>query len=350
MANDWYYVQNSERQGPVSLERLKAMAEAGWLGPDDYVWQQGMTDWIPARDAEGLFLDPLGRVLQKTIPGLRRTAESPSAETAHSTNPPGIPEKTPHQRGRKPKAKPLEISWDELSPRHIVAACGGFLAALGIAFTAVARSNIALAFTLSGLFVAAVGLYVELGKLLGQVIENIGKASKEAAERRLRAKELALEKQRLDLEAARIAQEQAAREAPMPPAVPAAVLANQQADYIPSGSGQVLVINHPPVQRWSPGLAAVLSFFVPGLGQLYKGQIINGIVWFFLVGLGYLALVLPGLVLHFFLRARGSQRQPLDRGQDDGGEGMTDRVSSGLRYGRQTTTTPFFGGAALRIV
>lgn len=136
----------------------------------------------------------------------------------------------------------------------------------------------------------------------------------------------------------------------MPPAVPAAVLANQQADYIPSGSGQVLVINHPPVQRWSPGLAAVLSFFVPGLGQLYKGQIINGIVWFFLVGLGYLALVLPGLVLHFFLRARGSQRQPLDRGQDDGGEGMTDRVSSGLRYGRQTTTTPFFGGAALRIV
>ncbi len=109
-----------------------------------------------------------------------------------------------------------------------------------------------------------------------------------------------MEKQRLDLEAARIAQEQAAREAPMPPAGPAAVLANQQAGYIPGGSGQVLVINHPPVQRWSPGLAAVLSFFMPGLGQLYKGQIINGIVWFFLVGLGYLALILPGMVLHFF--------------------------------------------------
>jgi TM2 domain-containing membrane protein YozV len=268
------------------------MAEAGWLGPDDYVWQQGMTDWIPARDAEGLFLDPLGRVLQKTIPGLRRTAESPSAETAHSTNPPGIPEKTPHQRGRKPKAKPLEISWDELSPRHIVAACGGFLTALGIAFTAVARSNIALAFTLSGLFVAAVGLYVELGKLLGQAIENIGKASKEAAERRLRAKELALEKQRLDFEAARLA-----------PPVPATVLANQQIESAAAASaanGQLVVINHPPVQRWSPGLAAVLSFFLPGLGQLYKGQILNGIVWFFLVGMGYVALILPGLVLHFF--------------------------------------------------
>ena len=64
--------------------------------------------------------------------------------------------------------------------------------------------------------------------------------------------------------------------------------------------GNVVVINQPPVQRWSPGLAAVLSFFVPGLGQLYKGQILGGILWFFLVGIGYLALILPGLVLHLF--------------------------------------------------
>jgi TM2 domain-containing membrane protein YozV len=174
----------------------------------------------------------------------------------------------------------------------MIAACGGFLATLGIAFTAVAQSRAALAFTPSGLFIAAVGLYVEIGKLLGQAIENIGKASKEAAERRLRAKELALEKQRLDFEAARLA-----------PPVPATVLANQQIESAAAASaanGQLVVINHPPVQRWSPGLAAVLSFFLPGLGQLYKGQILNGIVWFFLVGMGYVALILPGLVLHFF--------------------------------------------------
>ena len=174
------------------------------------------------------------------------------------------------------------------------------MAALGIAFTAVAQSQVALAFTLSGLFIAAVGLNVEIGKLLGQAIENIGKASKEAAERRLRAKELALEKQKLDLEAARLAQEQAARASP---SLPPPELANQTAGYVSNGaagSGQVLVINHPPVQRWSPGLAAVLSFFVPGLGQLYKGQILNGIVWFFFVCMGYVALILPGLVLHFF--------------------------------------------------
>jgi TM2 domain-containing membrane protein YozV len=80
-------------------------------------------------------------------------------------------------------------------------------------------------------------------------------------------------------------------------------LANQHAEYVPAapaGAGQVVVINQPPTQRWSPGLAAVLSFIVPELGQLYKGQILNGIVWFFLVGMGYVALFFPGLILHCF--------------------------------------------------
>jgi TM2 domain-containing membrane protein YozV len=68
---------------------------------------------------------------------------------------------------------------------------------------------------------------------------------------------------------------------------------------VPSG-GSVTVINQMPVKRWSPGVAAVLTFFIPGLGQIYKGQVINGLVWFFLVTMGYAALILPGLILHFF--------------------------------------------------
>lgn len=50
--------------------------------------------------------------------------------------------------------------------------------------------------------------------------------------------------------------------------------------------------------RWNPLLAAFLSFIFPGLGQLYKGQLINALVWFFIVIGGYVALVVPGLVLH----------------------------------------------------
>lgn len=53
-----------------------------------------------------------------------------------------------------------------------------------------------------------------------------------------------------------------------------------------------------PVPQWSPGVAAVLSFFIPGLGQLYKGQILNGIVWFFAVVFGYVMFIIPGLFLH----------------------------------------------------
>ncbi|MGB8854336.1 MAG: DUF4339 domain-containing protein [Pirellulales bacterium] len=300
MAGNWYYVQNDKRQGPVTFDRLKALATSGWLAPGDLVWREGLANWVPAKDAEGLFANPLGQVLQRTIAGLRPAGEQSAATSPADAAPPGIPAKQPKPERRKTPLATPGIEWDELSPRHIIAACGGFLAALGIAFTAIAQSSVALAFTLGGLFIAAVGLYVEIGKLLHQATENIGKASKEAADRRLRAKELAIEKQRLDLEAARLAQERTAREAPV---AAAAVVANQQLESVrqaSGGMGQVLVINQAPVKRWSPGLAAVLSFFVPGLGQLYKGQIINGIIWFLFVSMGYVALVLPGLVLHFF--------------------------------------------------
>jgi TM2 domain-containing membrane protein YozV len=37
-------------------------------------------------------------------------------------------------------------------------------------------------------------------------------------------------------------------------------------------------IRKPPA-KWN-GLAAVLSFFIPGLGQMYKGEVIKGLVFF----------------------------------------------------------------------
>lgn len=49
----------------------------------------------------------------------------------------------------------------------------------------------------------------------------------------------------------------------------------------------------------SPALAAVLSMFIPGAGQLYAGRFIAAVLWFFAVGAGYV-LIIPGLILHFF--------------------------------------------------
>lgn len=58
-------------------------------------------------------------------------------------------------------------------------------------------------------------------------------------------------------------------------------------------------IQHLQVQRkWSPGIAALLSFIIPGAGQMYKGDIGTGIAWFIFTCLGYVFLIVPGLILH----------------------------------------------------
>lgn len=63
---------------------------------------------------------------------------------------------------------------------------------------------------------------------------------------------------------------------------------------------------------FSPIVAAFLSLIFPGLGQIYKGQLLNGIVWFIVVAIGYAALIVPGLVLHILCilgAASGSRRR-----------------------------------------
>ena len=50
-------------------------------------------------------------------------------------------------------------------------------------------------------------------------------------------------------------------------------------------------------RRWNPAVAFLLSLFIPGLGQLYKGQVLNGVAWFVVVTIGYLAFIIPGIIL-----------------------------------------------------
>lgn len=46
------------------------------------------------------------------------------------------------------------------------------------------------------------------------------------------------------------------------------------------------------------GTAAVLSFFIPGLGQIFTGRIGAALFWLILVPVGLLFFVLPGVVFH----------------------------------------------------
>jgi hypothetical protein len=66
---------------------------------------------------------------------------------------------------------------------------------------------------------------------------------------------------------------------------------------------------------WSPLIAGVLSLVVPGLGQIYKGQIVGGILWFIFTVWFYLVLIFPGFALHLccviFAAAGDPNREPI---------------------------------------
>jgi TM2 domain-containing membrane protein YozV len=48
----------------------------------------------------------------------------------------------------------------------------------------------------------------------------------------------------------------------------------------------------------NPAVAAVLSLIVPGAGHLYAGRPLAAVLWFVLVSIGYLLLIVPGVLLH----------------------------------------------------
>jgi TM2 domain-containing membrane protein YozV len=50
----------------------------------------------------------------------------------------------------------------------------------------------------------------------------------------------------------------------------------------------------------SPGIAAVLSVLMPGLGQLYSGRILHAGLWFLGTSFAYWAILVPGFLAHIF--------------------------------------------------
>ncbi len=55
------------------------------------------------------------------------------------------------------------------------------------------------------------------------------------------------------------------------------------------------------IQQWTntnATQAALLSFFVPGLGQMCSGRVPAGLLWMMFTCLGYVCFIVPGIVLH----------------------------------------------------
>lgn len=58
MSSAWFYMRSGQQVGPCSSSQLKALAASGELGPDDYVWKEGMAEWIRGKTLSGLFVGP----------------------------------------------------------------------------------------------------------------------------------------------------------------------------------------------------------------------------------------------------------------------------------------------------
>ncbi len=57
MPNQWFIRRREEtsHRGPHSDRELRSAAEAGQLGPNDFIWKEGMKEWVPASKVRGLF-------------------------------------------------------------------------------------------------------------------------------------------------------------------------------------------------------------------------------------------------------------------------------------------------------
>ena len=55
------------------------------------------------------------------------------------------------------------------------------------------------------------------------------------------------------------------------------------------------LIEHPAP---SPGIAAVCSVVVPGLGQVYAGRLLAGGLWFLGTAAAYSMVLVPGFLVH----------------------------------------------------
>jgi hypothetical protein len=56
---EWYYAKNNVQNGPVTFDHLKALTQAGAVVGEDLVWKDGMTEWKPAWQIQGLQTIPL---------------------------------------------------------------------------------------------------------------------------------------------------------------------------------------------------------------------------------------------------------------------------------------------------
>ncbi|MBN9519448.1 DUF4339 domain-containing protein [bacterium] len=93
MSSNWFVVRGGEERGPFSAQRLKEMATAGEIRPQDGVRREDMPSARPASSVKGLFPDAGG------IAPVRPPAGKSSDRSATRSPPPGEPQGGGRTRG-----------------------------------------------------------------------------------------------------------------------------------------------------------------------------------------------------------------------------------------------------------
>jgi hypothetical protein len=50
----WYHLQGTDQHGPIGLDAIRDLVLDGTVGPDTYVWADGMPDWLPAHEVPAI--------------------------------------------------------------------------------------------------------------------------------------------------------------------------------------------------------------------------------------------------------------------------------------------------------
>lgn len=80
VSDGWWYNKDNDKKGPVSLDQLKALHDAGVFTADTMVWREGHSEWMPARSSELADAFPDWKQTPPPLPGEDSTFEK--SETA----------------------------------------------------------------------------------------------------------------------------------------------------------------------------------------------------------------------------------------------------------------------------
>jgi hypothetical protein len=82
-ANEWHIVVEGNQQGPYTTQQIKEYITTGSLDIETFVWRDGFSDWIPAREVRE-FADAVGAAARGTpLPPVAAAAPADLAAPGH---------------------------------------------------------------------------------------------------------------------------------------------------------------------------------------------------------------------------------------------------------------------------